>query len=241
MSNTPGILLCNCSDAAVTPAVTREQVATGLRAAGVAFTLVEDLCRLAAHRDPQLVAFAQTPTPTVIACYPRAVRWLFAAAGASLPEPGTRFLNLRQQSAAEILAAVTPGAATGAATVAPPIADAWTPWFPVIDHGRCINCGQCLDFCLFGVYERDDTGCVAVRNPQHCKTNCPACARICPEVAIIFPKHDQPPINGAEITDESGERAKVGVSREAVLGDDVYAALAQRRAKAKLRLLRTPP
>ncbi len=241
MSNTPGILLCNCSDAAVTSAVTREQVAAGLRAAGVAFTLVEDLCRLAAHRDPQLVVFAQTPTPTVIACYPRAVRWLFAAAGASLPEPGTRFLNLRRQSATEILAAVTQGGVTGAATVAPPTADAWTPWFPVIDHGRCVNCGQCLDFCLFGVYERDDTGCVAVRNPQHCKTNCPACARICPEVAIIFPKHDQPPINGAEITDESGERAKVSVSREAVLGDDVYAALAQRRAKAKLRLLRTPP
>ncbi|MEX2027158.1 MAG: ferredoxin family protein, partial [Pirellulaceae bacterium] len=25
-------------------------------------------------------------------------------------------------------------------------------WYPVIDYGRCTNCMECIDFCLFGVY-----------------------------------------------------------------------------------------
>jgi len=70
-------------------------------------------------------------------------------------------------------------------------------WYPVIDRARCIACGHCLQFCLFGVYETDDAGRVVAVRPDNCKPGCPACSRICPEGAIIFPTCDDPAIAGA--------------------------------------------
>ena len=64
-------------------------------------------------------------------------------------------------------------------------------WYPVIDGSRCANCQHCLQFCLFGVYELDAQGKVEVRRPQQCKTGCPACARICPHSAIMFPLQEK--------------------------------------------------
>ncbi|MCX5643329.1 MAG: hypothetical protein NTZ17_01395 [Phycisphaerae bacterium] len=66
----------------------------------------------------------------------------------------------------------------------------------MIDYDRCRNCRQCLNFCLFGVYRLSEEGKVEVQNPAGCKTNCPACARMCPQKAIIFPKYAEAPING---------------------------------------------
>ncbi|NQT21422.1 MAG: hypothetical protein HQ592_17075 [Planctomycetes bacterium] len=60
-------------------------------------------------------------------------------------------------------------------------------WHPVVDYSRCVNCAQCMQFCLFGVYELDDADKLIVRNPNNCKPGCPACSRICPSGAIIFP------------------------------------------------------
>jgi hypothetical protein len=64
-------------------------------------------------------------------------------------------------------------------------------WYPVIDETRCINCQHCLQFCLFGVYELDAGGKVQVCHPDQCKTGCPACARICPQSAIMFPLYEK--------------------------------------------------
>ena len=55
---------------------------------------------------------------------------------------------------------------------------------------------QCLSFCLFGVYGVDDEKRIQVQNQDNCKTNCPACSRVCPEAAIMFPKYKAGPING---------------------------------------------
>jgi Pyruvate/2-oxoacid:ferredoxin oxidoreductase delta subunit len=63
-------------------------------------------------------------------------------------------------------------------------------WYPILDGSRCVNCGHCLQFCLFGVYELDAEEKVEVRNPDLCKTGCPACARICPQSAIMFPLYE---------------------------------------------------
>ena len=106
--------------------------------------------------------------------------------------------------------------------------DPWIPWFPVIDLDRCIHCKQCLNFCLFGVYALDEGSKVRVRNPRKCKTNCPACARLCPEVAIMFPKYAEGPISGREVRPEDLARRDLRVDPRGMSRGDVLAALKER-------------
>lgn len=70
-------------------------------------------------------------------------------------------------------------------------------WYPVIDYNRCTNCLECIDFCLFGVYGIDHKERILVENQDNCKRGCPACSRVCPENAIIFPEHKTPAVAGA--------------------------------------------
>jgi NAD-dependent dihydropyrimidine dehydrogenase PreA subunit len=112
---------------------------------------------------------------------------------------------------------------------------AWKPWFPVIDYSRCTNCMQCLSFCLFDVYGVSDDRKIQVQNQSNCKTECPACSRVCPEVAIMFPKYRHGPINGEEITADDVRREAMKVDISALLGGDVYSMLRDRSAKAKSR------
>ena len=114
----------------------------------------------------------------------------------------------------------------------------WKPWFPVIDFGRCTNCMQCLTFCLFDVYGVSSDRQIRVQNPSNCKTDCPACSRVCPEVAILFPKYKMGPINGDEVRQEDIHREKMKVDISALLGGDIYAALRQRSAGSKERFAR---
>jgi len=111
----------------------------------------------------------------------------------------------------------------------------WKPWFPVIDYDRCTNCMQCLSFCLFGVYGVDEQQRIQVQNNDNCKTNCPACSRVCPEAAIMFPKYKAGPINGDVVSDADLQREKMKVDISALLGGDVYALLRERSEKAKSR------
>ncbi|MCI0418785.1 MAG: hypothetical protein L0312_06120, partial [Acidobacteria bacterium] len=63
-------------------------------------------------------------------------------------------------------------------------------WYPVIDFSRCTNCLECLDFCLFGVYGIGQAETILVEQPDNCRKGCPACSRVCPANAIIFPQRD---------------------------------------------------
>lgn len=72
-------------------------------------------------------------------------------------------------------------------------------WYPVIDYSRCTNCMECIDFCLFGVYGIDGHERILVENQDECKKGCPACSRVCPEHAIIFPEYKSPAIAGAPV------------------------------------------
>lgn len=72
-------------------------------------------------------------------------------------------------------------------------------WYPVIDFSRCTNCMECIDFCLFGVYGVDRAETILVEQPDNCRKGCPACSRVCPENAIIFPQHKTPAIAGAPV------------------------------------------
>ncbi len=111
----------------------------------------------------------------------------------------------------------------------------WKPWFPVIDFNRCTNCMQCLSFCLFDVYGVTKDGKIQVQNQSNCKTECPACSRVCPEVAILFPKYKHGPIHGGEIQADDMRREAMKVDISTLLGGDIYSALRDRSAKAKSR------
>jgi NAD-dependent dihydropyrimidine dehydrogenase PreA subunit len=121
------------------------------------------------------------------------------------------------------------------AATAAPARPAWKPWFPVIDYDRCTNCMQCLSFCLFDVYGVSPDAKIQVQKQSNCKTDCPACSRVCPEVAILFPKYKAGPINGAEIDAEDLRREAMKVDISALLGGDIYSMLRDRSARAKSR------
>jgi NAD-dependent dihydropyrimidine dehydrogenase PreA subunit len=203
------VLFCNCAYFDVIPQATKERVFTLLQEAGADVETVGDLCGLAAQRDSRLAHWAQADALAIVACFPRAVRWLFEAAGVNLDAEKVQIFNMRTQSPDEIVSGL-PGEGTGSdrPPALPGKKGDWVPWFPVIDHDRCKNCKQCMNFCLFGVYGLSDEGQVQVQNPAGCKTNCPACARMCPAQAIIFPKYADAPINGDEVTESAGAAGK---------------------------------
>jgi Pyruvate/2-oxoacid:ferredoxin oxidoreductase delta subunit len=111
----------------------------------------------------------------------------------------------------------------------------WKPWFPVIDYDRCTNCMQCLSFCLFGVYGVDAEKKIQVQNQDKCKTNCPACSRVCPEAAIMFPKYKSGPINGDAVSADDLRREKMKVDISSLLGGDVFQMLRDRSQRAQSR------
>lgn len=84
-------------------------------------------------------------------------------------------------------------------------------WYPIIDYSRCTNCMECIDFCLFGVYGVDTFDRILVEQQDNCKKGCPACSRVCPENAIIFPEHKTPAIAGAEV--ERDANFKIDLSK----------------------------
>jgi Pyruvate/2-oxoacid:ferredoxin oxidoreductase delta subunit len=132
-------------------------------------------------------------------------------------------------------ATVADQAEAARAEFAAPAPGAWKPWFPVIDYDRCTNCMQCLSFCLFGVYGVDGEKRIQVQNNDNCKTNCPACSRVCPEAAIMFPKYKAGPINGDAVSDSDLNREKMKIDISALLGGDVYSLLRDRSERARSR------
>lgn len=102
-------------------------------------------------------------------------------------------------------------------------------WYPVIDYSRCTNCLECLDFCLFGVYDVNDVEGeerITVENQDSCKKGCPACSRVCPEHAIMFPEYKTPAIAGAPVGNVTG--LKIDLSR-LFGGDDAISMAAKER------------
>ena len=103
------ILYCNCTYAKVVPAEVKAEVLKKLCASGAAFDGVADLCDMSARRDPALKKLAEAGPVRIAACFPRAVKWLFHAAQAPLPKEGVEVLNMREQTAEEIVRRLLPG------------------------------------------------------------------------------------------------------------------------------------
>ena len=107
MAEHPRILFCHCNYARVVPDDVKQGVLKGLCQSGRAFEAVADLCEMSARRDPALRRLAAGEAPVkVAACYPRAVKWLFASCQANLPGDRTEVINMRELSAGDATAAV---------------------------------------------------------------------------------------------------------------------------------------
>ena len=125
MSVPTRILYCNCTCAQVVPKEVKEAVLKKLCESGVAFEAVADLCEMSARRDPALRRLGEGGTLKIAACYPRAVKWLFASAGAALEAQSTEVLNMRVETAEAITASlfgesVNPNIPTGKVTAPSP-------------------------------------------------------------------------------------------------------------------------
>ena len=109
-------------------------------------------------------------------------------------------------------------------------------WYPFIDFSRCTNCMECVDFCLFGVYGVDAGENILVEQPDNCRKGCPACSRVCPENAIIFPQHKAPAIAGAQIDGDEGFKIDLSQLFGAPAGGDDPIATAARERDEQLLL-----
>lgn len=189
--------------------------------AGVDASAVIRLDRLAERAlrpgDAALKTCLEGDTAYVIGCSrPRAVRALLAFAGVALRDEGVEWVALPFDRAALER-------------------EYGVPWYPVIDRSLCTGCGTCHDYCLFSVYAVADraaapAGRVRVTAPLNCKTGCPACARLCPEGALLFPFCPEAGLNGSVAQPEHRGADRIA----AELGEDPMRLLAERRKRKRL-------
>ena len=102
----PALLYCHCQYAQVVSPEVKAAVLKKLCESNLPFEAVPDLCELSARRDPSLKRLAAAGPVKIAACFPRAVKWLFAAANAPLPLGATEVLNMRNQSADEVVSSL---------------------------------------------------------------------------------------------------------------------------------------
>ena len=91
------LVYCHCAYAKVVPKKVKAAVLKSLGASDREFEAVPDLCEMSARKDPFLAELASGDGLRIVACYPRAVRWLFHAAGSDLKD-GVEVLNMREDS-----------------------------------------------------------------------------------------------------------------------------------------------
>ncbi len=253
------IIYCRCAYNNSISEESRELFKKILLSSGKEVLVLDDICELAAKKNNKLITFLKDGGVSIVACHPRAVKWLLARTGIELHRLETfRYLDMMKHSFAKVCEEAeveipqqyradvdksTPALLQKSDDLSEESAsfekeyalhnskESTRPWFPVIDYSRCTKCGACMDFCLFGVYGKKDDGTIDVAHPLNCKDNCPACARICPHHAIIFPKYNKAPVNGD--LEGCAEDAPHKTPIFALSGEDLYKALSKRNNKPK--------
>lgn len=230
------IVFCNCGG----EIINRERLQTienSLRGLNVELDKLSDLCGLAAMRKDKLnEIFSSDAEYLLIGCHSRSLKLLLGNAGVDQERDNLKYISFLDMSDEDILNEAEEFCRNE--NLKPVLNEIvsdkeWPSWFPVIDYSRCSSCGQCADFCLFGVYEKNE-GKVIVVNPAECKNNCPACARICPQTAIVFPKYKEGgAISGSEVIDEMSEQKRQTQDINTFLEGDIYNALERRKIKRK--------
>ncbi len=226
------VTVCACASRAWTDKGKVAEMAAALKNEGYEVVLVADLCRQVMEASPELPKMA---AGVIFACHPRAVHSLLEWAG----QEARQVEDLRSNSREEVLArlGISYSDTRDAAETerfrqeiaAFPAENGTDAWYPVLDKTRCVECGKCHDFCLFGVYTVENKR-VKVTQPQNCKNSCPACARMCPSRAIIFPKYEKSPINGGTALEETFTPGKM----DKMYRERLQMRLQQRRAGISL-------
>lgn len=218
MSKIKGKLsVCACRSRSFISPQQVARLAAQAEAEGYEVEVVADLCLLFEEDSPKLTQLGDM----LAACHPRAVTSMLKWRNMAVP----KLISLREDQQ------------TFSTSPSADIENMWLQhidalpqqwgrdaWFPTIDKDRCTECGKCLDFCPFGVYEMIDDR-IKVVHPTNCKNNCPACARNCPSEAIIFPKYERSPINGGVEQEEKAIR----VDHSTLYADVMRARLVERR------------
>lgn len=210
--------ICACRSRSFIAPERVAHLAAQAEAEGYEVEVVADFCQLCQENAPALKQVGDV----LAACHPKALMNLLNWRQLSVPQ----LVNLRLD---EQFFSCTPAAEAEKAWMerVEALPQQWgkDAWYPTIDKTVCAACGQCFDFCPFGVYEQVE-GRVRVAHPHQCKNNCPSCARMCPAGAIVFPKYERSPINGGTETEEPTQS-----NVSAIYGDAFRQRLAERREK----------
>jgi len=97
------ILYCRCAYAKIIPEDVKDKVLKKLIDSGRSFKAVTDLCEMSAQKDPELKDLVEGKEIKIAACYPRAVKWLFSAAGFPISGKNVEILNMRVEKAENIV------------------------------------------------------------------------------------------------------------------------------------------
>jgi NAD-dependent dihydropyrimidine dehydrogenase PreA subunit len=226
------ITICTCASRPFIQKEKAAEIAAAMKNGGYNVSIVADLCRKAMESSPDM---PEVSAGVVLACHPRALQSLADWLGFEAKQVE----DIRKNGTGEVLSKFglsysdTKDSAKKNAFLkeiaAFPVENGTDAWYPVIDKKRCIECGKCHDFCLFGVYTVENKR-VRVAQPQNCKNNCPACARMCPGKAIIFPKYEKSPINGGTEQEETFNPEEM----DRMYHDRLRMRLQQRRASVSL-------
>ena len=150
-------IFCNCSYSGIITQDTKEKIFEKVQKFDTKLLAISDLC-FASVKKEKLQILNNYKKINIIACYPRAVKWILHNAGVDIDNKEIKYFNMRAQRV-EDFNDFTQEFMTEKLCHKQPIFQKnlqWVPWFPVIDYNRCINCRQCVSFCLFGVYHIDE-------------------------------------------------------------------------------------
>ena len=190
------VIIARREDGEPTCATFEQQLADLCAARGLDVLLIPDLYHIPEDSDIwNTLADLPGPVAAFASLHPRPAEWILRAHDVGEEDLHTLDLAAYETAdeALEALLSSLPASleSRGAVAEVREVQETVSPrWYPVIDWSRCINCQHCLQFCLFGVYELDEAGQVTPTSPDNCKDGCPACARICPQSAIMFPLHE---------------------------------------------------
>ena len=59
-------------------------------------------------------------------------------------------------------------------------------WYPMINYDNCIECGECVDMCPNGVYDKEKSPVPNVIFTDGCVAGCKGCGDKCPAQAITY-------------------------------------------------------